>query len=132
MSLTTDLRKIAKKRKQSLEQVYRATMNDVSNFIITSSPVDSGAFRANWLSALNSGDYTYDKAKTNISDAEGRLTATVGGLSVNDNFYFTNSMPYAKRLEDGYSDFAPNGMVKVAILDFPQIVAQRAREEGGR
>lgn len=130
MSLTSDLKRIAEKQKLSLTQVYRLTMNDLSNQMITSSPVDTGTFKANWLSAINIGDFSYDKGKTNISESQGRLTAITNQLEHGETFYFTNSMPYAQKLEDGHSKFAAQGIVKVAINDFPQIVDQRVRELG--
>ena len=128
MSLTADLRKIAKKNKQTIQQAYSSIMFDLSNQMITMSPKDTGAFQANWLAALNSGDYTFDKAKTNISEADGRLTATLGALTTNNNFYFTNSLPYAQKLEDGHSEQAKTGIVRVTINDFPQIVEKRVRD----
>lgn len=128
MGLGSDLRKIAKKNKQTIQQVYRGVMFDLSNQMITMSPKDTGAFQANWLAALNSGDYTFDKAKTNVSEADGRLTATLGGLTTSTNFYFTNSLPYAAELENGHSEQAPSGVVRVTINDFPQIVEKRVRE----
>ena len=128
MSLGDDLRRIAAAQKQTVRQVYRLVMNDIGNQIITSSPVMDGTFRANWLSAINTGNYSYDESKVSISNSEGRLTATTGQLDVGETFYFTNSMPYAARLEDGYSDFAPTGMVKVAVNDFPSIVENRVRQ----
>jgi len=128
MSLSADLRKIAKKKKQTLNQAYSSIMFDLANQMITMSPKDTGAFQANWLAALNSGDYTYDKSKTNVSEADGRLTITLGGLTTSSNFYFTNSLPYADELENGHSDQAPSGVVRVTINDFPQIVEKRVRE----
>lgn len=127
MSLTTDLRRIvANIKEENVREVYRLSMNDISNQVITMSPVDEGTFRANWLSDINAGDFSFDIEKVDITEAEGRLTAVVGRLDSNDVFYFTNSMPYAARLEDGYSDFAPMGMVKIAVNDFPSIVARNA------
>lgn len=128
MSLGADLRKIAKKRKQSVQQVYSSVMFDMANQIITMSPKDTGAFQANWLAALNVGDYSYDKSQTNVSAVDGRLTATLASLTTNTDFYFTNSMPYAEQLENGYSDQAPVGMVKVTINDFSSIVTQRVNQ----
>jgi len=132
MSLTADLRKIAKKRKQTIQQAYSSIMFDLANQMITMSPKDTGAFQANWLAALNSGDYTFDKSKTNVSEADGRLTATLGALTTNNNFYFTNSLPYAAELENGHSDQAPSGVVRVTINDFPQIVDKRVKEVSKR
>ncbi len=128
MSLTADLRKIAKKKKQTLNQAYSSIMFDLANQMITMSPKDTGAFQANWLAALNTGDYTFDKSKTNVSEADGRLTVTLGSLTTDNNFYFTNSLPYAQKLENGHSEQAPSGVVRVTINDFPQIVDKRVRE----
>lgn len=128
MSFTADLKKIAKARKQSMTQVTKSILFDVSNQPILMSPVDEGTFRANWLAAIGSADYSYDKGKTNITESQGRLTATLFRFTSDADFYFTNSMPYAQKLEDGYSEFAPSGMVRVTINDFPSIVEQRVSE----
>ena len=127
MSLTSDLRRIvANIKTENLRKVYRLSMNDIGNQIITSSPRDQGTFQANWLSAINTGDYSIDETKTSVTDSQGRLTATVSTLDGFEEFYFTNSMPYDQKLEDGHSKFAPSGMVKIAVNDFPQIFAKNA------
>lgn len=128
MGLGGDLRKIAKKRKQTIDQVYRSVMFDMGNQIITSSPVQTGAFRANWMAAINAGDFTFDKDKTNVASSSGRLTAKMAMLSTAESFYFTNSMPYAKDIEDGSSEYAPSGVVRVTLNDFKSIVQLRVRQ----
>lgn len=45
----------------------------------------------------------------------------VNGLSVDKKFYFANSLPYAFRLENGWSKQAPMGMVKVTTAEWRDI-----------
>ncbi len=49
------------------------------------------------------------------------------GLLAKVNFNTTyatiyNQQPYAQRVEDGWSTQAPNGMMKITVKEFPQIV----------
>lgn len=128
MSLTTELQRIATAKKKTLNQAYRMILNDVANQMITSSPFDTGAFRSNWMSSANFADLSYDKTETSVTTSFGRLTATLSSLTTNDSFYFTNSLPYAEKLEEGWSDFAPMGIVNVAINDFHSIVEKRVNQ----
>jgi hypothetical protein len=83
-----------------------------------------GHFKANWQGGSGSPNYqttddidpTGEISITNISQA---IPEKAGGV-----FYITNSLPYAQRLEDGWSSQAPQGMVKLTELEFPQIMAQ--------
>ena len=124
MSLTLDLRKIARQRKQSLRKVYQGTMFSMAARVIDMSPVDEGTFRGNWFTGVGFEDYSTDLETNTITDSINRLIAGVNGLDITENFYFMNNLPYAKDLEDGSSKQAPVGMVKVVINDFEQIASQ--------
>ena len=39
----------------------------------------------------------------------------------------TNSLPYAIRVENGYSTQAPAGMVKVTVVQFQNFIAKAAK-----
>ena len=43
-------------------------------------------------------------------------------------FYIANNVPYARRLEDGYSKQAPQGMVGLTVTMFKQIVEKAVTE----
>jgi len=87
-----------------------------------------GRFRANWQYGLNA-------AKTDTTedvDPQGRATiaAIVGKVdkeAAGEVHYITNSLPYADRLENGWSRQAPNGMVGLTVLEFEPIVEAAAR-----
>lgn len=125
MSLTTDLAKIAARNKAKLLKVAQNSLMRVGGSIIAKSPVDSGRFKNNWMSAYGSAD-TATSESLNKAGAEsaGRLDAKLSGLSVGQVFYFTNSLPYAERLEYGWSEQAPAGMVRLSVANWQSIVAE--------
>lgn len=125
MSLTTDLQKIAARNKQKLLKVAQNSLMRVGGSIVAKSPVDTGRFRANWMSAYGAADdSTTDALSASGSESIGRLEAKINGLAVGQVLYFTNSLPYAYRLEyDAWSQQAPAGMVRLSVANWQSIVA---------
>jgi len=70
----------------------------VYNRILSTSPVDTGAYRANHNRSEGKPDYSFSKSTTH-----GRQSApfTRDGLV---SLFVSNGAPYAKALEDGHSD----------------------------
>lgn len=121
-SIGDQLRAIAAKSEQKFEKVYRGTMQEMGRRIILRSPIDTGAFRANWLADFVK-DNSYDYSRTDIGYSEGRMTAKVNQLRTNQKFYFVNSLPYSETLENGNSAQAPSGMVKLTAAEFESIAS---------
>jgi hypothetical protein len=83
-----------------------------------------GTFKANW----NGGFGAIDDTTTDETDPTGELSLVrISSAIPEDNpygiFYITNSLPYARPLEDGHSKQAPFGMVGLTVLEFDQIFA---------
>jgi hypothetical protein len=53
-----------------------------------------------------------------------RATAASAGFKAGDTIYLTNNLPYIRRLEEGYSQQAPAGMVALTVQEFAQVVNQ--------
>lgn len=125
MSLASDLRRFAQKSNQKMEMVIKSSLIRVGSSIVVKSPVNIGRFKNNWLSAYGTIDTTVTQAvDPSGSAAIGRLTEKAAGVKVGEVFYFTNSLPYAERLEyEGHSQQAPSGMVRVSIAAWENIVA---------
>lgn len=86
--------------------------------IVMRSPVDTGRFRGNWNVSIGRRDLTV----TPNLDKSGRETmakgqAIIEGLQDIQVVYLTNNLPYAGRLEDGWSMQAPTGMVAVTVAE---------------
>ena len=99
--------------------------------IIYDTPVDTGRLRNNWIPSINKSETSYSKLGSDTSKRRSRERPTlqetitkVNTLQLGDTFYFTNNLPYAKRIEfDGWSAKAPSGMVRKNLLKWSKYFA---------
>ncbi|AXX51827.1 HK97 gp10 family phage protein [Acinetobacter baumannii] len=75
---------------------------DTVQSLVNLSPVDTGAYRASHIVSVGSGDYGIRGPETNPIQA---VKIKLGNL-----VYIQNNQPYAERLENGWSDQAPQGI----------------------
>ena len=123
------LRAFAEKAKDNADQVTRKVVLDVWARIIERSPVDTGRFRGNWTYSINAKvDQTKAVAGTSASPAPAPGAPDVEDGAFGRVHFITNSLPYAQRLETGYSNQAPLGMVGLTVTEFNAIVGNAARE----
>lgn len=85
---------------QSAEQAFRALVLDIFRNIQIRTPVDTGRARGNWQVEFN-----------------GSQEATI-----------YNNLPYIERLENGWSQQAPTGMVRITLSEFERKLNQAARD----
>ncbi|MBT2326123.1 HK97 gp10 family phage protein [Variovorax paradoxus] len=114
------LAKLAEKLKLDLETVARKATLDVFRAVAIRSPVRSGRFKANWNVTYGVPDYS-----TTASTDKGRADAEVAKvltLAVGGVVWLANGLPYGPRLEHGYSQQAPAGMVRLAATEFSDYV----------
>ncbi|ELR1491025.1 HK97 gp10 family phage protein [Salmonella enterica] len=124
---TLDVKSFCEKAKKNPETVMRAVSLKLFSAIIKSSPVDTGRFRGNWqttgatpATGLVAGvDPTGNKAVNNAS-------TYIGSAPNWYEFTLTNNLPYAERLEYGWSKQAPVGMVRVNIARFNTLLNEEA------
>lgn len=124
---TLDIQAFVAKAKKNPETVMRQVSLKLFSAIIKASPVDTGRFRGNWqttgvtpATGLIAGvDPTGNKA---VNSAATFITNAPGW----DTFTLTNNLPYAERLEYGWSKQAPVGMVRVNIARFQQLINEEA------
>lgn len=130
MTITNLSAKVAEFKRLSQERattVVQKSLIRTGTSVIVESPVDTGRFAANWMFAFGAVDEsTKDGAFSGEGEKAGsisRLTNTLGGLQLGQVFYLTNSLPYAQRLEDGWSAKSSK-MVARAVNNFPAILAE--------
>ncbi len=117
MSFAKDLDKISLNLKGYAEEMVRGTLFALSSRIIKESPVDTGRFRGNWQASVN----TPKKGKLQRKDKSGaasinEMSSVVMSFDMGQTFYLTNNLPYARRLEYGYSKQAPSGMLRINVM----------------
>jgi hypothetical protein len=119
------LRQFAEKTGDKADAAVRTVVLEVWRRLTIRSPVDTGRFRANW-------SYGYGSAPTGAAKPGGTsrspapaapLPKIAQGIGVH---YLVNNLPYAQRLEYGWSKKAPAGMVRITAVEFVGIVDDAA------
>lgn len=121
MSFAFDLKKFAEKAGANAEQVVRKTTFALAKKVVEKTPVDTGRARANWQfgdgamvsGTLDETDKSGDPTKNRLE--EEILKSRVGGVT-----YIQNNLPYALRLEYGWSKQSPSGMVRTSMAEVDQ------------
>ena len=124
---TLDIKNFVEKAKKNPETVARQVSFKLFSAVIKASPVDTGRFRMNWQTAgavAPSGiiDGTDKGGAAAIGDAASYIFAA----SDWNEFTLTNNLPYAERLEYGWSNQAPQGFVRVNVARFNSLLEEEA------
>lgn len=118
MGFAADLRKLCDRAGDKAEMVVRKTALELQSGMIERSPVDTGRFKSNW--ACGVGAVNTDTSAAPGTDAEGRARTVLEGWKPGQTIFLTNSLPYAARLERGWSKQAPSGMVRLTVQAYAQ------------
>ena len=103
--------------KADAEKFLKDIGRDLIQGVVIATPVDTGAARGNWI-ASKTPIKTYD---VNASDksGQGAINRTFVFFAQNAKLgsviYLQNNLPYIERLEKGWSDQAPQGMVSTTM-----------------
>jgi hypothetical protein len=118
-SFAAQLEAFARDSKEKADALVREVVLETGQRVIDRSPIKSGRFKSNWNYGLETRDaHTTEKtdirALNNLEELPKRAAGFVHLIS--------NALPYGPALERGHSNQAPQGMVALASLEFPQIV----------
>lgn len=148
-NFTLDLERFVTKANGNIDLVVRKISLDLFRRVIMKSPVDTGRFKSNWQVAIGeipagtlelSTDVTHsqdgqehERRSSARSEAAGtasmsRATAAALKLQAGQIIYLVNNLSYASKLEFGHSKQAPAGMVRISVMEYPQVVQQAAGE----
>lgn len=91
--------------------------------VIMRSPVDTGRFRGNWqvqIGSIPDGVLALDDRDGTATVS--KATAAAQQFKPGQMIYLTNNLPYAQRLETGWSKQAPGGMVGITVQELQPVV----------
>jgi len=116
------VRQWAEKQGENADKWVRDVVLEVTRRVVIRSPVDTGRFRANWRVSA-------DARSTGMSaaiDPSGAASISAAGSAVpvkaaGQVYFLQNNLPYARRLEYGWSQQAPAGMVRLTVAEFSSI-----------
>ncbi|QHJ80235.1 MAG: hypothetical protein [Bacteriophage sp.] len=90
-----------------------------------------GRFRGNWQVGID----TLPTEETGRIDKSGTPTLAAAQVALEkfkvgttQVIYFVNNVPYAIPLEYGHSKQAPNGMVRIAVMEFHDAMTEAQNE----
>ena len=125
MSFESDWQKVSQKLDRVLSEGIRATLFEVGTAIIKETPVDTGRARGNWQASVN-GASGGELSRTSEGAAIAQLSQEASA-AVGNTFFFTNNLPYIRRLEYGYSEQAPQGMVRRNLQNFNRLLVKNLK-----
>jgi len=128
MSLDADLARFASLTGQKIDTVVKRSTLDLCNSIIMATPVDTGIARGGWLPSIDAPASGQGEKDRGGGKTLARVNAMVDQAPGNV-FFLTNNVPYIRPLEYGHSAQAPQGMVRLAVQQFPEAI-RRAIERG--
>lgn len=108
---------------EKLNLVVRKSAMEAFAEVIRRSPVDTGRFRGNWQAGIGSAPAGV-LATTDIGGGGSiaRAQGVANGAGAGDVIVLANNLPYAERLEYGWSGQAPGGMVRLTAQRWQPIV----------
>lgn len=146
-NFSADIAAFVKKANGNMDQVVRKIVFDLGTKIVMRSPVGDGKywqspppagyvggrFRANWqygYGSMPSGDLPdIDPRPANTNVSTLRILAGLKDKPTAGLHYIVNNLPYAKRLEEGWSTRqAPSGMVTLTAIEFQSMARDAAAE----
>lgn len=118
-SFAEQIASFAAKAQGQVDSVVRGSVEEAGQRLIDRSPIDTGRFKSNWNYAAEQPDI-FTSERTNIRTVNG--IEDMPAKAAGHIHYVTNSLPYGPALERGHSKQAPQGMVGLTSLEWPQIV----------
>lgn len=124
MSFSKQLTAFVSGTKEKIDKTVKGATVVLATNVITETPFDTTAAQGNWQASVG-------EPKTSILDRKG-VDAAIADVMANvpdeagSVVYLSNNLPYIQKLEYGHSDQAPQGMVRVNAVQWPQIVEHEA------
>jgi len=150
MTFSSDIKAFAEKTNQDIKDVRAYAAITIFGDIIKATPVGhakwwapvngkpakappgytGGRLRGNWQASVNSPiDTTIANIDANGGETINKMTAVVTAAKGEDTIYMTNNLPYAQRIEYGYSSKQrPMGMVRVSITGWNNTIKTALQE----
>lgn len=98
------------------EKLTKKIASDTLQEVITRSPVDTGAYRANHRVSIDMQDRSSNANDVSVSATLSAGMAQIVTLRLGNTLYVQNNISYGIDLENGSSQQAPLGVYKLAFL----------------
>lgn len=129
MAFADDVKRFALDVRGESDKVVRTATLELFSGIIKSTPVDTGRARGNWQTSVGQPQGgTLERTGMEAALTEVQATVPEGAGQL---VYLSNNLPYIERLENGWSQQAPIGMVRINVDRVRQMLATLAARNRG-
>lgn len=126
-SFAADLTNFLRHCDGNIDKAHRMAVVLVAQGTVMGSPVDTGRFRANWQFGKVLPQGTLDQVDKTGAATIARMAGQVTSVKAGGEVWIVNNLPYAGKLEYGYSLQAPNGTVRITLANLPAALEQYIR-----
>jgi hypothetical protein len=131
VSFALDIEKFADDAIEHVENVRRIFIGNLCLRIIDRTPVLSGHLKGNWQASIGAPEYDEVPRKSKEGGfVKQQVLEVLAKLKGDETFYFSNNAPYVLVIEyEGHSsEKAPDGMVRISLLEVGQLINQAIAE----
>lgn len=126
MTFELDLRDFEKAIAGDIAEFMQKTVFEIYKSITIKSPVDTGRFKGNWNIGIGAPNYTVQESATSTPlGTPMSVSSELFKIDGTKPVYIANGLPYAARLETGYSKQAPIGMVDITLTEYRAFMAKQ-------
>lgn len=130
LSFHQSIKNFVKKTDASMSDIVSASAIELFTNVVIGTPVRDGYAKGGWKVTFTTPSVkVVERQDPTGSKAINEINTKIDG-SGRDEFFLTNNLPYIERLEYGYSDQAPEGMVRISVAKWDSIVKRNARLYG--
>ena len=126
-SFSADLSRFVQHCNGNIDKAHRMAIVLVAQGVVMSTPVDSGRARGNWQFGKVLPQGVLPTLDTSGAAAIARIAGQTVGVKAGGEVWVVNNLPYAGKLEYGYSQQAPSGMVRVTLANLPAALENYVR-----
>lgn len=123
MSFDLEVKNYTKVALEDAHKVVKKVVNTAMVDTVDKTPVLTGKLKNSWVASFLSPIFATEgrlpdgKEASDSFDSVERVTSKIDKSKIGESIYLTNSLHYAKDIEDGYSGKAPTGMMRRSMRD---------------
>ena len=131
MSFLGDLNRWADLTERSIDEVVRGVRLQAVELVIEKMPVKTGQAKGSVVAAIGN-PYPSPTILDNSSGNNAAVARAIPAINSPSNniFYFTTTLDYVQKLENGSSRQAPRGMFKISAIQLRRAIRQIIQNAG--
>lgn len=119
-NFTLDITNFIKHAQGNIDKTVRQAVGLIAQELDQRTPRETGRLVANW----QFGKYSpptgiINSVEMSVGAVAKRIQAQASSLTAGGECWIVNNMPYAGRIEYGYSQKSPEGMVRITLANLP-------------